>query len=236
MLFWQGKINDHNHHYCYYCIQDIEGYTEIDSTILPPASDYELPLAPAKAKKVKPPPPSRSRAQGTPSTNTQKPANNNNNLNRNPNYDIPEGVQGMALGSDVIQIRSSLDLKLPAEYDEVPEGSSEYRNLSGGVVEAESDIDSGYHMLQDISLSPTPTSPLDSVLSNGHSKMAARSPARSSRPQGGNNPPKRGKTLAAVHNCDYETPFDASAAKSNTVPADYLKAYDNYETPFDAST
>lgn len=196
-----------------YCIQDIEGYTEIDPAISPPVSDYELPLAPVKAKQ---PPPTR--VQGSLSAST-KPANNN--LNRNPNYDIPEGVQGMTLGNDVIQIRSSHDLKLPAEYDEVIGGSSEYKNLNG-CVEAESDIDSGYHMLQDISLSPMPTSPLDSV----------SNVARSSRPQG--SAPwleNRGKTLAAVPNSDYETPFDANA-KGNTVPADCL----NYETPFDAST
>ena len=207
---------------CVVLLQDIEGYTEIDPTIIPPVSDYELPLAPAKAKQVSQASPSR--VHGTLNANA-KPANNN--LNRNPNYDIPEGVQGMMLGTDVIPIRSSCDLKIPAEYDEVPEGSLEYQNLSR-VVEAESDIDSGYHMLQDLSVSPTPMSPLDPVSNS--------SPARSSLPR--RNPPQlenRGKTLAAAYNSDYETPFDATA-KSNTVPADYLKAYDNYETPFDAST
>lgn len=155
-------------------------------------SEYEQPLI----KKDKAP---ATKAPRTSDIKEESPSNSN--------YDTPEGVEGLPLDHDIIQVSSTHALKLPADYDEIDD-TVEYQNL-----DLQNGIDSNYHLLDSASLSPTSPKfvPLPTT--------------------------DKSKTWAPSASDNYETPLDANmVGTAATLPAPPGNCGDNYEVPFDAST
>ena len=127
------------------------------------------------------------------------------------------------MDQDAIQIHTSHELRLPADYDEV-QRSSEYQNAKGSF-EKEIDTDSGYYMLDESASTPLTRKTFFNEYSPPPPPLAAA-----------NHPEAAGKakTLAAASTLDYELPIDAQKfLKSSTMPANF--GNDDYETPLDAS-
>lgn len=159
----------------------------------------------------------------------------NANTSTDADYDIPD--------MDSIPIATSHSLKLPAEYDEVtgesnglelsPEYdevvgvSHDYLNQQDPPVQ---EFDSGYHLLEDVSMSPSRKHQSSGSVSNEYSRIPTpvmQEPTldRPSQPSNSHVHTRKSKTLTPAPT-DYETPVDADA-KGHTIPANF----ENYETP-----
>ena len=142
----------------------------------------------------------------------------NNCVNGEQNYDIPEGIQGLPLDKDQIDIDGLHDFKLPAEYNEI----------SG----SQNDITTGYDLITEENMSQSllhayETFPDDYIPDSG----IDRNHEGDSFPYSSAANNVKSKTLAPTFN-EYEIPLDAQS-KSKTVPTSFDF---NYETPIDATS
>ena len=155
---------------------------------------------------------------------------NYDNINSDSNYDTPDGIQGLTLDSGTIAINTLHDLKLPAEYDEVPGTSLELKQLP----EQNNEFEGSYHMLEETNLSP---SHIASVPNEYYNSPLNEEPTLDIHQTFSDRPPAKAKTLApATTHADYELPLDPS--KSQTIPANFTvpaSFLDDYETPLDAT-
>ena len=189
--------------------------TDMDIKFQRRPSEYEQPR---KSKKKKP---------IVEDNSVQKPKNNYDNPDFD--YDTPDAEQGTPLGeaSAIIPVVTSHVLKLPAEYDEVPTGSSPAKKhtslLQEAVKEEEEEQKGSNHLFHGAMAFPSATTESTPALDTQDTSQPF-----------GNHHPAKAKTLAPAHTDDYETPFDAKD-KSKTAPGNLFGDFGNYETPLDAS-
>ena len=93
----------------------------------------------------------------------------------------------------------------------------------------EQETGSGYHLLEDVNMSPSSTHQFGDI----HSAIPA-STQLASQPSNGHIHSQKAKTLQAQAQMNYETPLDADSTKSHTFPANFQGNLEDYETPLDA--
>lgn len=103
---------------------------------------------------------------------------------------------------------------------------------------AEQEIDSGYHLLEDVSMSPSGTHQFGGSIHSEHAITPPSStdgPTLTPQPSNGHIHSQKAKTLQVQAPMGYETPLD-EVMRSRTIPANFQGNLEDYETPLDAKS